>query len=604
MDGGAAQLARGVVGNREGLTVSTPVDVLRAGTPVTGVPLGQLQFALESPAGWPSRSDLELAARGLGFSAPTAWGPGRVVLVSCSRDRRASLWVTDELEEAHALALGNAAVRTSALAFRLALREAPALMGVLPGQPHSVFASLIGTCGPGVDRTLDGTSFGLGLVVMHLSRVLGLPVRPDVCASVVIRPDGTTDEVNNLDRKMEIVATHALGVETFVVAKRQLGDATDIATTLSQRYGRALTVVAVSTVAEALERPLFFGRPLVDLLADRWTDERHLGLAAAGLFDLATRGSSAVVAWTGVARAAERIASHPLTDGVAARKAEVARLIAGRHSGRVDVEIPCDDAWLSAIRSRLIRTRVMAHIVQSHTDACSGSWRDVVEMAASPEYLATEGDEGPDDLKLVGAIARAYAAWGDHHVAIEWCLRALRGWCAILEPQDASYALTEAYRIASVHPLAQDDRAQIEAVFEEFVRSPSSAEVSRRYVDEARARASLADGKLDEALAILEQPVGTWPRDLEARWLRSKASTLVAASRPVEAEVVRAQLERLGRTAVLLSRLDAELEGGADSAATLAELRATEQSGRYVERILGYTRGSSAAKAVATHYPY
>ncbi len=581
----------------------TPLELLRSG-------LGErtereaLRHALSTPCGWPADPALAERAIVLGCAPPSAWGPGQVVLASYGMDQSTAAWVSltrGTQRDGSAYIVGSAA-DSSALAFRVARRDAPLLTRVSGDGPPTIQAVLVSKQGGHV-RMLEGGSFGLAFVAAHLSNALGVPTTPNVCASVEIRADGSAHGVSGLAAKIEHIATHVLGVTRFVVARSQELEAKKIAGDLAARFGRALHIEGVSSVAEALGRPLFFPRPIAELLLDQWRDPADASEAVADVFDLATRGSNLLLGWSGVERASAELAAREDLSAGDRHRAEIARRIARRHTGVPDAEIPFDEPWLPALRGA-IRPRVMAHVVQSHTDSCSSRWEEVVALATTPHFMTERGDEFEDHLKLAGALGRAYASWGRFDEALVWLVRAIEGWRTHRLADQASHALSESFRVASLTRVDEALLRTLDDARRLFEASPDTAPISRGYVDEARARMLLSMEDAQGAYDLLHRPPDTLPSHLGARWRRTLARAAFRLGQPDVASATRAALPENDPVPVLLAGLDAALEQDAPTDETLDALRALPRARPYLERVLAYARGVPAAKAVALHYPY
>ena len=119
---------------------------------------------------------------------------------------------------------------------------------------------------PGIerrDRVVDGGSFGLAFLLQLASRVLSLPLPPDLIASVAIDELGRTSRVDGLFEKLDGIATLAPRISRVLVAASQHDEVRISA-------GR-LQLVPVRTAAQALE--VVFGDALGIRLAEAGSDD-------------------------------------------------------------------------------------------------------------------------------------------------------------------------------------------------------------------------------------------------------------------------------------------------------------------------------------------
>ena len=213
---------------------------------------------------------------------------------------------------------------------------------------------------PGIerrDRVVDGGSFGLAFLLQLASRVLSLPLPPDVIASVAIDELGRTSRVDGLFEKLDGIATLAPRISRVLVAASQHDEVRSSA-------GR-LQLVPVRTAAQALE--VVFGDALGIRLAEAGSDDARRRELVDAFFRLALVGRGAAVDWSPVERGA-RIALRDWPPAFDDRyRLQFAAGVAARHernAGEIAVPGP---AWLDA-QPAPIRVGVLTHLVQQSAD--------------------------------------------------------------------------------------------------------------------------------------------------------------------------------------------------------------------------------------------
>ena len=225
---------------------------------------------------------------------------------------------------------------------------------------------------PGIerrDRVVDGGSFGLAFLLQLASRVLSLPLPPDVIASVAIDELGRTSRVDGLFEKLDGIATLAPRISRVLVAASQHDEVRSSA-------GR-LQLVPVRTAAQALE--VVFGDALGIRLAEAGSDDARRRELVDAFFRLALVGRGAAVDWSPVERGA-RIALRDWPPAFDDRyRLQFAAGVAARHernAGEIAVPGP-----RLARRAAGADPRRRAHAprpaVRGHRDAVAGSDRAV-----------------------------------------------------------------------------------------------------------------------------------------------------------------------------------------------------------------------------------
>jgi len=273
-----------------------------------------------------------------------------------------------------------------------------------------------------------------------------------------------------------------------------------------------------------------------------------------------------------------------------------------------------------------LRLRVIAHLIEHsrfHQPAERRTIRELAEAALPQRPL----DDGPEDLNVLGALARSHAVFREHDAAERCLVRALRGWRELGLIERSSFALSEWIRILGfsgrLEQLRQLLRQDVDSVRAEpldgaaleLLLSPRASAVSRAFVRFALGRAFVQADSLVEARSFLDDsPEHSWsltPVHLQASRLRWLSCALRLSGEVESANRVRASLAKLAETtdearfAAALSDIDVALSENRDASSALACLRRLEP--RAVDHIADQDPACSAlglARMVATHYPY
>jgi hypothetical protein len=566
---------------------------------VEGGPLGapdeaRLRKALSTHWTWPRLERHCACARTLGLAPPgTGPEPGNALLVSVNPTSHcASLWLlVDACADAGAAGdacLVEEALVTARRAELLARRELP-IVPVVGGAPASWKARLLATDAQLGDDYLRGRSFDLSLCLATASRLLGMPLETTVCATGEVGLDGRVARVADVAHKVSLVARMALGVTTMLVPKANEEEAVPVARALRPD----LRIQPVETLSQAM------AHALPDLQAraatqarQSWHDPEEARRAADTLFRTTLRGHPFFIEWEGVARAASLLAECA-PDAETQRQAEVATAIARRHNGE-EAPLPWPpDEWLARQR-RPLRLCLLAHVVQAAADAGDPTTGATARRALA--HVAADGDEHPEDLRLLGAVGRALAAVQDYSAALTCLRRALTAWFELGYVPDASYAVCEALRVQG---LLGDQAAVLE-----LCDGPA-----RRVRDELAAggqihQALFAQVAMTRALVQVGEPAmalendrlwseadyGAAPVHLRAQRGRWRARALVAVGEVAAARALREELAAVlgeypqARENLDLIELDVALEENRDTGPVIERLRQREAAYRFLDQ--------------------
>ncbi len=533
--------------------------------------------------------------------------PGMTWLLSVDVDgggQRSSLWRLEPGEPDGTKHFGfqGRALRALDVADSHARRELPVL-----GDPSALAratpwrARLVLQRGEGQERVLDGSSFGLAMTLGAISRLVGLPLPTALVACAAVSESGRIEEVGGLENKLGLLSDSSLAATlpklTLLVAPGQERLARECAPP-------GTSVLAVQDLAEATAAT--FGEHLTARLVERWHAEGSQEQAVGALYRLALGGSSRLLQW----RAVASLLAHLLdaSDDPAWRwRAEIAHGIAARHTG-AHAPLTLQPGLLAGLR-RPDRLELLAHATQAAADSPDQPWREAVDLGWT--HVAQPGEEHAQDLKLLGALGRTLAAWGQYDEAQGALGRAIRGWLDLdLVPQ-ASYPLCELLRVQGVLGQALD--GEVEQAVERVRRDLRTELIARAFLALARGRALCQLG--DEAGALVElgdASTTRWdhtPIHVRASRLRWFACAL-AGGEPERAASLRAELgplalrdpEGAGFAAPLAALDQGDLAG-------VAVLAQHPKWGPDAQRILEFTTTTDAGVdeqswALRTHWRY
>ncbi len=434
----------------------------------------------------PAAVDPSVAATlaGLGLPPPPA-RPADPLLLAAN-DTGGSTWVLAPEGDAEAARLHEDSARAWELAGRLAAHALP-----LAPVPDALLVRDVPKLAPQsppppVATVLKGESFGLSFFLAHVSRGLGVPIPADLVASAALNRQGALVPVDRLDAKLAAVRAWAPGVRRVLVAAEQVAEA-------ERAAGPGLVVIGCHDVDEAWAS-VFAETQLEGAVRAAWSDAAVAARAARTFFRLAIEHPAHNLNWAAVGRTADVLAE--LTTDAERWRADVAAAIAWRHAGRPrdlpgapPTGIPHPD-----------RVALHAHRVQAANDGVAENWREVADNAE--RELPAAGHEHEGDLKLLGALGRLYASWGQLERARAHLARTSEAWIALDKPDDASYPLTERVRVLGLlGDAAALAKVEVPPTLWEG-RGGAYLRLARGRAwvlcgDRARAAADLADGAAD-----------------------------------------------------------------------------------------------------------
>lgn len=575
----------------------------------------RLAHRLAEPFCWPLDQAEVRVLEQEGHQRPRPLAPGEVPLLSVSKDGRATLWVLARCSpgDMSVVPFVGTAAACLKLAERLATRELPAV-GSAPALARTPpdGARWVAQRGAGPDVHLDGDSFGLAFLLAAVSRRLGLAVPCDLAAVGKIDARGDVGRVGGLKKKIEILVDAGKGLRRLLVPWEQRDQADELVQTL----GGTLKVIGVRRTETAVKEAW---PDVLDRLEEVWRQPGVAARAADGLFWEALYDRATLLDWGGLAAAAGRL-ERLLTDAGdedAAWRARIARCIADRHDSRPEpLDLP--EERVSRFRPT-IRRALVAHAIEGAADAASDGWEEVA--AEARHHLGPAGREGPEELRILGALGRLQAAWGRYDRASELLRSALGGWLELRMSSEATRPLCELLRVRGIVGDASEVDELIHGPLHECLADPMTTDLSRGFVALARGRAMAHLGRPEPALALLDGAPGglDWhlqPNHVAGSRLRWSAWAHRARGDVARAAEVVEELERLAAAqkddagfALHLARLDRMLLVGDDPAPGLLGLEGTENDRTDRDRILefldlGEAASVERARAVTRHWRY
>ncbi len=568
-----------------------PVAAYACGEPTPFAIRAMTRNALRFP--WIRPRDAERAESLAIPAAPL--GIGEVLLVAVeSAGKRASLWrcAWSGFDRAGAADVVPFQWPTREMAARLgqlALALAPHVHTAEPvvrGAPYApADAELLLRVGEGVDQSLSGESFGLGLFLAASSALLARPVPAHLATSARVLDDGRLGDVACLEEKLRVLADNALGVTTLLVDIDQEARARE----LVRSMGASLEIVGLRYARDAFA--VAFGADALDEPPPAWRQSEGARAALTRLLRTC-KATPNLPAWRPVVRAAELLARCPLGEAQR-RDLRFAEAIARRHAGEPGIGL----AWSEHVPTATAFERA-AHVLQAATDAGLAELPSYLEAAHAMVDLDMREGEG---RKLMGAIARAYGANRDYERAARWARQATLAWMESAELDDATLPLSEWVRAAAMlDESAHFDEAAGHAHELLRERAPELAR-GQHFVRRSLGRAMALRGRPREAVDTLAPILHARPTTaLTASAERWTARCLAALGDPAGADALRApllgwarcwreantaELDDALRPASLLVALDVALEAAraAPTPEALADVDAAIEAIRLAE---------------------
>lgn len=572
------------------------IEILE-GQPAQPWELAEAKALLSLPWCWPADDERQADARGLTeLEGPTALAPGEVCLVSVDQER-ASLWRwTDAWKGRMVRQLIEDAEQSEMLAWSHACRHVPLIASphLLKRRP-TCRALKIASSGTGTEeRALTGTSFGLALGISSASYLLGAPVPADAVALAAVGEAGETVGVDSrgLELKLRVLGVHALGVKRILVHPDQASEA--------RRFiGAGVSIVKVHSLREAID---CLWPDASRQVRTRWQHAETAREANEQLYRMALENSPSVLAWRPVASSAALLRDVLSDDAVAARKARKTEEIAKRHVGPIDQPLSWAVVEGQAALPHSDWLDTLAHDVQSWSDSGASASECVAAAESAMLEVALPGKRHPADLRLMGAVGRAFAAAGQATRAVEALRDAIGEWRQLRKPNEASYPICELVRLLAFQPSRSElDLAIVEDVA--WARHPDIGleDKSATFIALAVGRALVTCGEVRRGLAELAADAAPWnqgPPHVRLARLRWMARGHAVLGRLDEARRYRAELEGAIATGEVdpnleLAHLDAALEAAVDPTPLITALLMGAE-GREFQRLEAEVRRANA----------
>ncbi len=536
-------------------------------------------------------------------------------------DRAATIWMIDGRPgDRRDGRLEPSAIETWKVAALALPRAIPLVWGSLR-EAHAIEPRLVwvdtwaidGLDGVPPERSVTGTSFGLAFVLVLASRLVALSLPGDLLCSVAIDAEGRVAEVGGLVTKLRAIAAIAPGVSRVMVAVSQEDEAKRAIEQAGPDAAR-LRIVGVKSVGHALE--VAFGeRRLSAALARAGENPASRAELTRSFFALALQGRGEFVDWTPVERAAALASHWPGLDVEQRYMLEFAHAVAARHE-RNEGAMSLPTAELLARWPTQVSCQVVTHAVQQAADAGAPDIHAIRALAEA--YRAPSVPKGfLPQLKLEGALARLDAVTGQAPRALRTQLDLAALYLEAFLPGEASFPLSEAYRLAGVLGDSAAFR-NCEALRDLAHAAGGLGLEGSPYVALARARAAVLLGKPEDCGA--EQTLRAMAADTRlaahVRWGAARwAHRLAAEDAMAELGAIRAALAsaaddadakrgHAARVQLELLRLDEALRGHdvARANAAVDVLRGLE--GGIVGLLEAWAPAAELPAHVARFYPY
>jgi hypothetical protein len=312
-----------------------------------------------------------------------------------------------------------------------------------PRAPHLGSAAAT-TSELGSSPVISGSSFGAALYLAMASRLTHVPPAVDVVVSVSVDAFGNLGTVDGLLAKARVVLELAPGVRRFLVHHNQADALTAVVAELGGDETR-LKVVGIGSIDDLLRHGLADG-VVIDL--GGITAERKAKVVTS-LFNLARTTGTGLLSWEPVARACEALQEDGSLPRDLRCRVAFALMTSRRHHGNRaalarDLALVNDNAWLATLPAP-VRVEVVASLLQQHVDTGAPSAERCDDLYRSHTVPAHEAF--PAHLKLRGAFGRVLARRRAFDDAMALQREAAMGWFDIHVPDQASYPMSEWYRL-------------------------------------------------------------------------------------------------------------------------------------------------------------
>ena len=391
---------------------------------------------------------------------------------------------------------------------------------------------------------IEGPSAGAAWLLAQVSECIEVGVPANLVVSACLESEGRLSGVEGLEFKLEAWLEFTAGRSDGTVFVVHVDQVELVKAFLDRRKETRVAVEGVRDASELLGHA--FGEALETYVDRAASDPARRARTTTWLFETALAGRTALMKWTPLAEATERLLKRSMPPAEALQL-EVARAIALRHEDH-----PCDfpevDAALIDTLEFEDRVRLAQNALQHDADF-GGLPESAEQHLVAPFAVETAAkalaDKPAEVLRLLGAHARRRAAYGFLREALELQGSLSRSWAMRRRPDEQTYPLAERLRLGG----ALEDTTAYDNAYAEWdvVRNAPSVTEGARAITEVFAFRgfSLLSKDFDAIHAMSER----WRADFEglrlphvAIVLRSLGESALRAGRHEVVAHVRAKL--------------------------------------------------------------
>lgn len=444
-----------------------------------------------------------------------SWGAGQTYLLSCdglaSPDTPGSVWRYDDsrpLRRATAMTADAVRARSSARDFARYVLVGARPLGSHP--PEGAASALkVASLSKNAPATLEGSSYGLPILLAAVSRYLALPLPPDLASTGELIDSGTVPSVAGVESKLNACICYRSPVRRVLVPKDNLVEARRWQVQAADRA--KLSIEPVATITQALE--LAFGAERLEAALDH-AYSADPERSADVLFDIALGNTRQFLPWAWLSTSAKALADLLPINSEPRWQADISSAIFDRHAGKPRPLPIGSDRWISALHGRDLRMRLTGHALQGLADSAAPDWLPSAQAAA--RTVAIRDNRSAADGELLGALGRLYAAWHRWGPARKHLHAAVQVWEDTHRLSGASHPLCELLRITPI--TAPAELPSVVAAATRFLALANLPEASSAYTRLALGRALVMAGDAPGAAVHLRG--GAAPlTESRLRWL-------------------------------------------------------------------------------------
>lgn len=425
------------------------------------------------------------------------WQAGQTYLLSCdgleAPDTPGSVWRYDDsngLPLATPMAADAVRARSAARALaKFVLLGAVPAGSVTPAGAASAVKVASSNLSP--PATLQGSSFGLPILLAAVSRALGLPLPQGLASTGELVDSGAVLSVAGIESKLTACMALRSPIRRVLIPAENLAEAHRWQARDAARAG--LEITAVRSITDSLD--FAFGADRLEAALDE-AYARDPERAADVLFDIALGNSRQFLPWAWLSKSAAELADALPADSDPRWRAEVSSAIFDRHAGRPRALPPGSDRWIAALHGRDLRMRLTAHALQGLADSAAEPWQPAA--LAARRMIATRHNRSAADGELLGALGRLYASWHRWPQARTHLQAAIQVWEDTHRLKEASHPICELLRITPLS--APSALGAVVADAERVLAVADLPEQSAAFVRLALGRAWVTAGKSAEGV--------------------------------------------------------------------------------------------------------